>query len=492
MTSAKRNPRAFFLAVVLMGTLVVGTIVGYFLLLPRAIPKQVMVAVLPFDAIPQIPSYLTHTFPQHLNEVLALSRETTIIDFEASKEALEIGEDFRGFALELGATHVVDGEYVTTSENADSWSLTIRLIDVSHPVWKLKWDQEFHFPTESLLAIRNEAVEGISKGLYDNSFKVLSSDLSLQESFESYLTAQMYFDDERRSLATDALSPLDAFANNSYAQYLFAKLFPERANEFLDKAIEADANHYPSLIQKAWARYVAYGDLVRYVNDITELAGRFPNSVAVKKLAELYHALGWFEQERELLYRWVRMRPRSGEAALMFARSWFRSANTERTIESLRIAEFRDPGNELVHETKALFEIEVLSNPPPSVLGPAFLIRTLALKGKTDEAESLLHDTRDQWSCDQLVEFALYIQNLDFAFENIECGSRFWTMPPSWWSESDPRWQHFITDERYLQWLSHRGFSNAQVELLEPTSIARLFAPIRRILPESKNNQNSS
>ncbi len=486
MTQKKMRPHAFFYAVVLMGLLVVGTIVAYFLVLPRAIPKQIIVAVLPFDGPPTLSKHLTHSFPKHLTELVALSRELTVIDFDEAGAALELGDEFRGFTEELGATHIVDGNFVEDVESPGSYILTVRVVNVTQLAWKLRWDEQYHYPDESLLEIRNRAATGVLKGLYDNSVGEIPSEPDLAGSFEGFLKAQWLADSAKHQQAQEMLLGLPKLESNPYALHLLAKLDSANAAGRFEQALIASPNHYPTLIEQAKLAYRNNGDLASYLQTITELAGTYPNSEAVKELANLYHALGWYAEEEQLLFRWVKMRPRSGDAALDMAFSRFRRGDEQQYLEALRIANLRDPASVRVQRFTALYEMEVMSQEPDELNDLGFAIALFASMGMSDQASKLLEAIKDELSCDDRVEAALYIGDLDLAFQNLDCGKRFWTAPPGWWEENDPRWVAFTSDQRYTAWLEDRGFHRAVLERLEPVSIPELFAPVRRILPSGQ------
>lgn len=472
-----------------MSLLVLSTIIGYFILLPRAIPKQIMVAVLPFDGPESLSSHLTDEFPRHLTELVALSRDLTVIDFDASREAIDLGEDFRGFTHELGATHIVDGDFVEDGENPRGLFLTIRVVDVMRPAWKLKWDGEFRYPDETLLSIRNEAIEQILKSLYDNSVGDVSDELYMQDNFEDFLLAQSRFNSGDPEAANAILSQTSNVESNPYALHLLSLLHPSRQEHYFDLAVESNPRHYPTLVEKAWIEYLRTGNLERYSNTIAQLAGTFPNSDAVAKLADLYHALGWFEVEEQLLLRWAKMRPRSGQVALKIGLSRYRRGDSTGVEEALSIASLREPADGNIELYLSLYELELNRRNINTAQSPELQSRILAAKGRIDEAREVLKSVLDQLSCDQKVESAIYVGDLDLAFESINCSEKFWTQPPGWWLIDEPRWQSFISDSRYSDWLRSKGMVRSVIGKLAPVSVPQLFAPVRRLLPEKSDKE---
>ena len=80
-----------------MTSVVILTIVGYFLFLPKTAPKLMTVAVLPFDAPEEFPSHLTQALPRHITEMLAESRELFVVEYDAAEEAVALKSQSRGF-----------------------------------------------------------------------------------------------------------------------------------------------------------------------------------------------------------------------------------------------------------------------------------------------------------------------------------------------------------------------------------------------------------
>ncbi|MYD45574.1 MAG: hypothetical protein F4W92_04410 [Gammaproteobacteria bacterium] len=134
---------AFFFTIIFMTSVVILTIVGYFLFLPKTAPKLITLAVLPFDGPEEFSEHLTQALPRHLTEILAESREIFVVDYDAAEEAVALKDKSRGFLNELGTTHILTGTFEVSDLSPDSWTLLMRLIDVSKVVPKLKRSKEF-------------------------------------------------------------------------------------------------------------------------------------------------------------------------------------------------------------------------------------------------------------------------------------------------------------------------------------------------------------
>ena len=491
---AKENTasHAFFFTIMFMTSIVILTIVGYFLFLPNTAPKLITVAVLPFDAPDEFPKHLTRAFPRHITELLAASREVFVVDYDAAEEVVALSNKSRGFRNELGTTHIVDGNFAVVDPQQEQWVLNMRLIDVSKDIWKLKWDDQFAHPELSLLEIRNSIVTSVSEGLYDNSIPDPKSDQLDVDRLERYLRADSQF---RKSSSVDALLDL-MYGEEHFSPYvsgLYVKIFPDSSMSsrkyWVNQALAHHSNYYPAKILQAQISYESNKNLGTYLDEIVFLAGEYPNSDAVQELALLYSDFGWYKEAENVLLRWAQIRPRSVEPALAIAFNRFRKNDLKGAEEAMEIARLREPGNQLVERYRALYEWKV--------------------NGKALDADSLEYlnwiarsengdfsRTDPQWitfveglSCFDQVELSLYLNIYDYIFEDIDCiDRRLWLQPPPWWIDDDPMWIAFREDSRYDSWLESKGVRSEVLETVEPVPARELFVPRRRVL-NSRSDQ---
>ncbi len=453
-----------------MTILIVCTVVGYFIFIPKTAPKLITLAVTPFDAPESVPEYLSQELPRHLTELLAESRDLYVVDFEASAEALSLSE-FRGFLDELGATHIVDGNFEYHEETNDL-ILNTRVIDISQAVWKMKWDEQYEISSTPLIETRDRIVESVLGAFYDNSVYD-AGDLG-ESNLERFLIAQSTY---YKGNPADALAQLQSMNYDTLPLAgfgLLAELDPTNEEEYLDLALSRYSRHYTSLVREARLDYLAKRNLVTYVRTMTALAGNYPNSEAVRYLAEAYHDLGWFEEEQELWHRWHRIRPRSPNFALQIAFSRHRLQDQIGVIEALAIAQARDPLDERQYRYRSLYS-DFIDNSYKVEEGQSGFVNTVR-RGRIS-ANSI----QDDLTCDEQVELGLYTNDLDYAFDNLDCARRLWLQPPPWWIQDNPTWQTFVGDERYSSWRESMWITDQAIEALKPTSIRELFAPRRQV-----------
>lgn len=483
MDKEKTTSHVFFFTIIFMTSVVILTIVGYFLFLPTTAPKLITVAVLPFDAPEEFPGHLTRAFPRHITEVLAESRDLFVVDYDAAEEAVALKSKSRGFRNELGTTHIVSGSYVVSETSDGSWTLQMRLIDVGKDVWKLKWSNEFSYPELSLLEIRNVITKEVAEGLYDNSIPDANSSTITSTGLEQYLRASHLFHTGDQESAIALVQYLPQEQESAYGMFLLTKLVPESREEYVDRTLALRSNFYPAVVLKAVFDYERSKNLVTFLQDTISLASKYPNSEAVPELALLYSDLGWFKEAEDVLFRWAQIRPRSSEPALAIAFNRFRNNDLKGVEHALEIAGLRESANDMVDRYRALYDWKVEGN--TLITGTSDFLHWIARYENGD-----LSFTNPQWitfleglTCYEQVEISLYVNNHDYVFDNIDCfDRRLWLQPPPWWTGDDPKWVAFREHPRYEDWQEMRGIRSKVLEVVAPVPAKELFAPRRRVL----------
>lgn len=466
-----------------MTSVVVLTIVGYFLFLPKTAPKLMTVAVLPFDSPEEFPGHLKRALPRHITEVLAESRELFVVDYDAAEEAVALKSQSRGFRNELGTTHIVDGSYTVSEASIDSWTLEVRLIDVGKDVWKLKWSNEFSHPELSLLEIRDAIATEIADGLYDNSIPDPDSSTMTSVGFEQYLRASHLFHTGNQASAVSVVQNLPQEHVSAYSLFLLVQLLPDSRQQFVERTLSLQPNYYPALVLQSMLEYENSKNLVTFLQDTIAIAGQYPNSESVPELALLYSDFGWFKEAEDVLIRWARIRPRSSEPALAIAINRFRNNDMKGVEQALEIAELRESSNDMVDRYQALYRWKVQGN--NLVTGTSDFLHWIARYENGD-----LSHSDPQWitfveslSCYDQIEISLYVNSHDYIFDNIDCfDRRLWLQPPPWWSDTDPKWVAFREHPRYEGWQEMRGIRTEVLETVAPVPARELFAPRRRVL----------
>lgn len=474
-----------------MTSVVILTIVGYFIFLPKTAPKLITVAVLPFDGPEEFPEHLTRALPRHLTEILAESREVFVVDYDAAEEAVALKDQSRGFRNELGTTHIVDGAFEVSGISPDSWVLKMRLVDVGKDVWKLKWSNEFSHPELSLLEIRDAIAREVADGLYDNSIPDSDSTSISSAGFEQFLRASHLFHSGDPENALTIVQDLAPEQQTAYSTYLVGEISPEAQELYVQQTLELMSSYYPAKIVQAKSHFKEKRNLVNFLREMTDLAGQYPNSEAVPALALLYSDLGWFNEAENVLLRWAQIRPRSSEPALAIAFNRFRKNDKKGMEHAMEIAGLRELSNERVDRYRALYEWKVKDNG----LNPdaSDYLKWIA---RYESGEFSATDPRwttffNSLSCYDQVEISLYLNNYDYIFDNIECFDlRIWLQPPPWWSADDPEWIAFQEDPRYDSWLENRGIRSDVLETIAPVPARELFAPRRKVLRSNDPQTN--
>ncbi|MDE0645495.1 MAG: hypothetical protein OXH84_04560 [Gammaproteobacteria bacterium] len=477
--------RGLFFAVVLMGALVILTVVGYFLWLPNLAPKLITLAILPFEGDETTPDHLKYELPRFLTMRLSESRDLNIVDFYDTREWFETGEvQFQTSAIVLGATHLLVGEFKSVADT-DEFDLEIKLVDVSKVSPSMKWESTFSSGEQSILEIHNEIVTDVREKLYDKSpLAPLEEELN-SASFEHLLRAYSLVSDGRINDAAKLLLAENHQRESAHSSYLLSQLLSTSRAQYVERALKLDPNHYLALIENVDILYERDQDFLQYLDNVTKLASRYPNSKAVSSLARIYHELGWFAEEQELLYRVSRIQPLSSEVALRIAFSRFHTEDHELVTDALQIAQLREPSDEQVTRYRELFDWNLLEQ--RNDVGANEYLRLIQGEYGYSNLASMPSNLIQKFTCDELVELALYLDDFDGAFDALSCSRRLWLQPPPFWNEDEPQWVSFVGDDRYSQWLQAKGLDLARLAELTPPVVRKLFIPKRRYLWSPKS-----
>ena len=489
MAEENTTTHALFFTIIFMTSVVILTIVGYFLFLPKTAPKLITVAVLPFDAPDEFSEHLTRAFPRHLSEMLAESRDLYVVDYDAAEEAVALQERSRGFRNELGTTHIVDGTFEVSDISPESWVLKMRLIDVGKDVWRLKWSNEFSHPELSLLEIRDAIATEVADGLYDNSIPEPDSSTISSKGFEQFLHASHFFHYGDSARALTIFQNLPTEQQTAYGMFLLSDLVPGSREFYVEQTLSLMSSYYPAKVVQSKLNYKETKNLVNFLSQMTDLAGQYPNSDAVPALAQLYMDMGWFNEAESVLLRWSQIRPRSSEPALAIAFNKFRKNDLNGVEHALEIARLRESKNERVDRYRALYDWKVKENELKVTASDYLKWIAQYESGEFSPTDPEWMAFVDSLSCYDQVEINLYVNNQDYIFDDVDCiDLRIWLQPPPWWSYDDPKWTTFREDPRFDLWLENTGIRLKVLESIEPVSARELFAPRRQVL-RSNNPQ---
>ncbi|MYD45573.1 MAG: hypothetical protein F4W92_04405 [Gammaproteobacteria bacterium] len=301
--------------------------------------------------------------------------------------------------------------------------------------------------------------------------------------FEQFLHASHLFHSGNSERALTIIQELSAEQQTAYSMFLLSELIPESQEHYVEQTLTLMSDYYPAMVVQSMSRYIEKKNLVIFLRELIDLAGQYPNSEAVPVLALLYSDLGWFNNAEKVLLRWAQTRPRSSEPALAIAFNRFRKNDIKGVEQAMEIARLRESSNERVDRYLALYEWKVKEN-GLNVDGSDYLKWIARYEnGEFSESDPEWTTFINNLSCYDQVEINLYLNNIDYIFDVIDCiDSRLWLQPPPWWSEDDPKWIAFQEDTRYDAWIENRGVRSDVLESIEPVPARELFAPRRQVL----------
>ena len=457
-----------------MSLIVVGTVVVYFLFLPKVAPKQITLAVMPFDTVTRVEPFLLHSLADEIAEGLRYSRDLTIVDFDSAVEVARLGSSMRGFTAELGASHVLVGSIERI--DPDNLEITSKLVNVSQPAMKEVWAKTYTVTKGNVLPVTNQIVGAVREALYDR-----GSDGSPhgphvdKEAYLSYLRARHAFHLADISQARKWLADSLSTQPNARALALQARLsvLSERT-ALLEQALELNSAYLPARSSLLRTDFEERGDVEEYHKQLVTLVRRYPNSVAVLWLAELYEAFGFYQGAVKLRYRVVRSRPRDCCVAATLALSRFRSGEIKDLEPLLELAGMRGEQNACALRLLHLYRLEQGSTEPVSSGDPLVNAVSAVLEEDWDVFEELVSRVSD---IDGRILAYLYGGRIDSFFELLPQSRRWWSAPPLWWKKTDPRWTNITADTRYATYLTDVGLEPGVRNRVPPIDPGNLLAP---------------
>ena len=477
MNDRPTNSHSLFFVVLFMSALVVGTVVAYFVFLPSVAPKVIVLSVFPFTTNEGVPDYFSQGFPTDLRNGLALSRDVLVIDFQSSSQPTRIKDDLGIFLKEMDSTHFVDG-HVQLNDRGELL-VTPRLVNVSQPMWKGIWKQEYVTNLENLQLLRNELVQTIRSELYDYSSLRVPAVEGNSASYVAYLSALQATLNGDQILALRELQSSISRHDNSASRVLLSKLDSTlRKGTHLIRGVELNGDNPDARALDIRAQIGESGLRDEDLSELEWLANNFPNSVAVRLLADIYVSLGWFTEAELLLSRWARLHPKSVDPAIEIAVLRFRKGDVAGVEEALSISDARLPGNETTKYWRNFLDLstgrELASNSAASL----YRIQ-MAMRGDLEMRNTVIESISNSSDCDRQIEVLLFLAEYERALDALTCAVEFWTKPPPFWREDDRRWQAYIQDRRFVRHVRRLGFDEILESGRKPVSVQDMFKPRR-------------
>ena len=237
-------------AILAMIVVVVGTGIGWWMVLPEMAPKRIAIAVLPFaDMGPtESDAHLAHGLAAEI-----LSGLATVPDFDvlAARETSRhrSGETrLRQLADELGATYAVEG---SIRREGDRLDVTARLTDLSD--LDVTWHDSMRGSMDDIFAFRDAIADAVAEKLLLGDAEVSAGPVIDLPAYEMYLRARARGDAGNHAAARDfAERSLAITYSNPYAHYYLGHLKhlqnQDGAMRHVEAALEADPTYAPALV----------------------------------------------------------------------------------------------------------------------------------------------------------------------------------------------------------------------------------------------------
>ena len=238
----------FVLAIAAMIVVVVGTGIGWWMVLPEMAPKRIAIAVLPLadTGSDGNDAHLAHGLSAEIVSGLA-----SVPDFDvlAARETFRYksGETpLRQLADTLGATYALEG---SVRREGDRLTVAARLTDLAD--LDVTWRDNMRGPMGDIFALRDTIVDAIAEKLLLGDAEVTAGPRIDLGAYEAYLRARLHGDAGNyaaaRNLAEHSLSISDA---NPYAHYYLGYLSHMQgqgdAMAHLEAALAADPAYAPA------------------------------------------------------------------------------------------------------------------------------------------------------------------------------------------------------------------------------------------------------
>ena len=459
-----------------MALIVVGTVVVYFLFLPKIAPKQITIAVMPFHTATKVEPFLLNSLAREISERLEYSRDLTTVDFDSGVEVAKLRQEMRSFTTELGASHLLVGSI--EQFGGETLEITSVLVNISHPAMKEVWTNTYSVLDGNFVPVPRQVASEVREALYDRAAEGSPRKPEMgREAYLFYLQALYALQESNIAEAERWIADSVSAEPNSPALVLAARLAaPAERASLLRQALELSSEYLPALIEFSRVRFERDKDVVGYHEEVVRLAKRYPNSDALLWLVELYEALGLYKEAVELRYRVVRSRPRNPCVAAELAISRFRIGDIDELEPLLELASQRGAQNSCALRYLNLYQFERGSEPSQSSENPLIHVIRAGQEQAWDAFEELVGLIPD---VDGQILARLYAGRVEPIFELLPLSDRLWVGPPLWWKHTDPRWTKLNSDTRYVTYLEEIGFGEQQSERIRPVDPRELLVPKR-------------
>lgn len=236
------------LAIAAMIVIVVGTGIGWWMVLPEIAPKRIAIAVLPFADAGSTgnDAHLAHGLSADILSGLAGVPDFDVLAASETSQHKSGETRLRQLADTLGATYAVEG---SVRREGDRLAVTARLTDLAD--LDVTWRDSARGTMNDIFALRDAIADAIAEKLLLGDAEVSAGPAIDLRAYEAYLRARLLGDAgdyaAARNLSEQSLS---ISGENPYAHYYLGYLshLQDRGDEMahLEAALAADSTYAPA------------------------------------------------------------------------------------------------------------------------------------------------------------------------------------------------------------------------------------------------------
>ncbi len=236
------------LAIAAMIVIVVGTGIGWWMVLPEIAPKRIAIAVLPFADAGSTgnDAHLAHGLSADILSGLAGVPDFDVLAASETSQHKSGETRLRQLADTLGATYAVEG---SVRREGDRLAVTARLTDLAD--LDVTWRDSVRGTMNDIFALRDAIADAIAEKLLLGDAEVSAGPAIDLRAYEAYLRARLLGDAgdyaAARNLSEQSLS---ISGENPYAHYYLGYLshLQDRGDEMahLEAALAADSTYAPA------------------------------------------------------------------------------------------------------------------------------------------------------------------------------------------------------------------------------------------------------
>lgn len=239
----------FGLAIGAMIVVVVGTGVGWWMVLPEWAPKRIAIAVLPFadKGAARNESHLAHGLAAEIASALAGVSDFDVLDSSETSRYTSGETRLRQLADTLGATYAVEG---SVERDGDELAVTARLTDLAD--LDVTWRDSVRGSMDDIFTLRDAIADGVAEKLLLGDAEVSAGPVIDRRAYEMFLRAREHGDAGDHVAAREYAERSLAISNdNPYAHYYLGYLrFMQNqgdAMRHIEAALAADSTYPPAI-----------------------------------------------------------------------------------------------------------------------------------------------------------------------------------------------------------------------------------------------------